>query len=199
MTIGHAMATTLECMKKVQCYYFEHKGMIRAMNNLLVISVVLLSCTLLISSLTAPISYAQGQQPQTTQQFTSAATAKQVVDAYKAGIPFKRYIENAAKNPDSPDNTIIKNQLSSGNIACGGSDAISKASTCDGIISFAKLACEDNSSISPNCSHSYIDQYISQRNLDAQAINKGAYKQLAHIMVDVHPEAQGNDEVFKLR
>jgi len=169
------------------------------MNDELVLFVVLLSSFLLISSLTAPTSYAQGQQPQTTQQFTSAATAKQVVDAYKGGIPFKRYIENAVKNSDSPDNTIIKNQLSSGNIACGGSDAISKASTCDGIISFAKLACEDNSSISPNCSHSYIDQYIGQRNLDAQAINKGAYKQLAHIMVDAHPEAQGNDEVFQLR
>jgi hypothetical protein len=171
----------------------------RAMNDQLVLFVVLLSSVLLISSLTAPISYAQGQQPQTPQQFTSVVTAKQVVDAYKAGIPFKRYIENAVKNTDSPDNTIIKNQLSSGNIACGGSDAVSKASTCDGIISFAKLACQDNSSISPNCSHSYIDQYISQRNLDAQAINKGAYKQLAHIMVDEHPEAQGNDEVFQLR
>ncbi len=169
------------------------------MNDKLILVVVLVASMLLISSLAPPMLYAQGQQPQTTQQFTSAATAKQVVDAYKAGVPFKRYIENAVKNADSPDHTIIKNQLSSGNIACGGSDAISKASTCDGVISFAKLACEDNTSISPNCSHSYIDQYISQRNLDAQAINKGAYKQLAHVMVDAHPEAQGNDEVFQLR
>ena len=169
------------------------------MNDQFVLFVFLPAFVLLISSSAAPMLYAQGQQAQTSQQFTSAATAKQVVDAYKAGVPFKRYIENAVKNNDSPDNTIIKNQLSSGNIACGGSDAITKASTCDGIISFAKLACEDNTSISPNCSHSYIDQYISQRNLDAQAINKGAYKQLAHIMVDVHPEAQGNDEVFQLR
>jgi hypothetical protein len=169
------------------------------MNDQFVLFVSILTSVLLISSLAAPMLYAQGQQPQTTQQFTSAATAKQVVDAYKAGVPFKRYIENAVKNTDSPDNTIIRNQLSSGNIACGGSDAMSKASTCDGIISFAKVACEDNTSISPNCTHSYIDQYISQRSLDAQAINKGAYKQLAHIMVDVHPEAQGNDEVFQLR
>ena len=169
------------------------------MNDQFVLLLILLTFALLILSLDAPMLYAQGQQPQTTQQFTSAATAKQVVDAYKAGVPFKRYIENVVKNTDSPDNTIIKNQLSSGNTACGGSDAISKASTCDGIISFAKLACEDNPSISPNCTHSYIDQYISQRNLDAQAVNKGAYKQLAHTMVDVHPEAQGNDEVFQLR
>jgi hypothetical protein len=169
------------------------------MNDQFVLFVAILTSVLLISSLAGSILYAQGQQPQTAQQFTSAATAKQVVDAYKAGVPFKRYIENAVKNTDSPDNTIIKNQLSSGNIACGGSDAMSKASTCDGIISFAKLACEDNTSISPNCTHSYIDQYISQRSLDAQAINKGAYKQLAHIMVDEHPEAEGNDEVFQLR
>ena len=169
------------------------------MNNQLILFIVLLGSVLLILNLTAPMAYAQGQQPQTTQQLTAATTAKQVVDTYKAGVPFKRYIENAVKNTDSPENTIIKNQLSSGNIACGGSDAISKASTCDGVISFAKLACEDNSSISPNCSHSYIDQYISQRHLDAQATNKGAYKQLAHVMVDVHPEAQGNDEVFQLR
>jgi hypothetical protein len=160
------------------------------------ILVTLLSPILLFSFLSAQISYAQ-QQPQ--QQFTSSTTAKQVVDAYKAGIPFKKYIENAVKSSDSPDNTIIKNQLSSGNVACGGSDAITKASTCDGVISFAKLACGDNPGISPNCSHSYIDQYISQRHLDDQALNKGAYKQLAHIMVDAHPEAAGNDEVFQLR
>ena len=165
-----------------------------------VILCCILACTLLlIWSHIAPASYAQGQQTQTTQHFTSSTTAKQVVDAYKAGVPFKQYIENAIKNIGSPDNAIIKDQLSSGNIACGGSDAMNKANTCDGIISFAKLACEDNSSISPNCTHSYIDQYISQRNLDSQAINKGAYKQLAHVMVDVHPEAQGNDEVFQLR
>ena len=163
------------------------------MNKMLV---TLVSSILLFSALSAQISYAQ-QQPQ--QQFTSSTTAKQVVDAYKAGIPFKKYIENAVKNSDSPDNTIIKNQLSSGNVACGGSDAITKASTCDGVLSFAKLACEENPGISPNCTHSYIDQYINQRHLDDQAINKGAYKQLAHIMVDVHPEASGNDEVFQLR
>jgi len=163
------------------------------MNKMLV---TVVGSILLFSTLSVQISYAQ-QQPQ--QQFTSSTTAKQVVDAYKAGIPFQKYIENAVKSSDSPDNTIIKNQLSSGNIACGGSDAITKASTCDGIVSFAKLACEDNPGISPNCSHSYIDQYISQRHLDAQAIDKGAYKQLAHIMVDVHPEAAGNDEVFQLR
>ena len=163
------------------------------MNSMLV---TLISLFLLFSALSAQILYAHGQ-PQ--QQFTSSTTAKQVVDAYKTGIPFKRYIENAAKNTDSPDNTIIKNQLSSGNVACGGSDAIAKASTCDGVLSFAKLACEDNPGISPNCSHSYIDQYISQRHLDDQAINKGAYKQLAHLMVDIHPEAAGNDEVFQLR
>ena len=163
------------------------------MNSMLV---TLISLFLLFSALSAQILYAHGQ-PQ--QQFTSSTTAKQVVDAYKTGIPFKRYIENAVKNTDSPDNTIIKNQLSSGNVACGGSDAIAKASTCDGVLSFAKLACEDNPGISPNCSHSYIDQYISQRHLDDQAINKGAYKQLAHLMVDIHPEAAGNDEVFQLR
>jgi hypothetical protein len=163
------------------------------MNKMLV---TLLGSILFFSTLSVQISYAQ-QQPQ--QQFTSSTTTKQVVDAYKAGIPFQKYIENAVKSSDSPDNTIIKNQLSSGNIACGGSDAITKASTCDGIVSFAKLACEDNPGISPNCSHSYIDQYISQRHLDAPAIDKGAYKQLAHIMVDVHPEAAGNDDVFQLR
>jgi hypothetical protein len=163
------------------------------MNKMLV---TLVGSFLFFSTLSVQISYAQ-QQPQ--QQFTSSTTTKQVVDAYKAGIPFQKYIENAVKSSDSPDNTIIKNQLSSGNIACGGSDAITKASTCDGIVSFAKLACEDNPGISPNCSHSYIDQYISQRHLDAPAIDKGAYKQLAHIMVDVHPEAAGNDDVFQLR
>jgi hypothetical protein len=163
------------------------------MNKMLV---TLVGSILFFSTLSVQISYAQ-QQPQ--QQFTSSTTTKQVVDAYKAGIPFQKYIENAVKSSDSPDNTIIKNQLSSGNIACGGSDAITKASTCDGIVSFAKLACEDNPGISPNCSHSYIDQYISQRHLDAPSIDKGAYKQLAHIMVDVHPEAAGNDDVFQLR
>ena len=163
------------------------------MNNM---PVTLISAILLFSALSAQISYAQ-EQPQ--QQFTSSTTAKQVVDAYKAGIPFKKYIEKAVKSSDSPDNAIIKNQLSSGNVACGGSDAIAKAGTCDGVLSFAKLACEDNPGISPNCSHNYIDQYVSQRHLDDQAINKGAYKQLAHIMVDIHPEATGNDEVFLLR
>jgi hypothetical protein len=101
------------------------------------------------------ISYAQQQQQiPSSQQFTSS-TAKQVVDAYKAGIPFKKYIENAVKSSDLPGNTIIRNLLSSGNIVCGGSDAITKASTCDGVVSFAKLACEDNPDIYPNCSHKF--------------------------------------------
>jgi hypothetical protein len=165
------------------------------MRDLFVLLVTLVTSVLLSSIFSAQISSAQ-QQPQ---QFSSATTAKQVVDAYKAGIPFKKYIENAVKSSDSPDNTIIKDQLSSGNVACGGSDAVAKSNTCDGVLSFAKLACEVNPGISPNCSHSYIDQYINQRHLDAQAINKGAYKQLAHIIVDVHPEAPGNDEVFQLR
>jgi hypothetical protein len=158
----------------------------------------LASSALLLSILVAQISYAQ-QQPPISQQFTSSTTAKQVVDAYKAGVPFKNYIQSAVRNSGSPDNTIIKDQLSSGNVACGGSDAITKASICDAIISFAKLACEDSPNISENCSHNYINEYINQRNLDAQAVNKGAYRQLAHAMVDTHPEAQGNDEVFELR
>ena len=165
--------------------------------DLLLLFMAIGSSALLLTILESHSSYAQ--PPPLSQQFTSSTTAKQVVDAYKTGVPFKNYIGNAVKNTESPDNTIIKNQLSSGNVACGGSDAIAKASTCDGVISFAKLACQDNPNISPNCSHSYIDQYINQRHLDPQAINKGAYKQLAHIMVDVHPDAQGNDAVFELR
>ena len=121
------------------------------MRDQFVLLVTLVTSVLLSSIFGAQISYAQ-QQPQ---QFSSATTAKQVVDAYKAGIPFKKYIENAVKSSDSPDNTIIRNQLSSGNVACGGSDAITKASTCDGVVSFAKLACEDNPDIYPNCSHKF--------------------------------------------
>ena len=168
------------------------------MKDLSILLATLVTSILSFSILSTQISYAQ-QQPPPTQQFSSSTTAKQVVDAYNAGIPFKKYVENAVRSSGSPDNTIIKDQLSSGNVVCGGSDAITKSNTCDGVLAFAKLACEDNPGISPNCSHSYIDQYINQRQLDAQALNKGAYKQLAHIMVDVHPEATGNDEVFQLR
>src|ERR687886_1376546 len=100
------------------------------MRDLFVLLVTLVTSVLLSSIFSAQISSAQ-QQPQ---QFSSATTAKQVVDAYKAGIPFKKYIENAVKSSDSPDNTIIRNQLSSGNVACGGSDAITKVSICDGIV-----------------------------------------------------------------
>jgi hypothetical protein len=111
------------------------------MSDLLLLLIILVSSMLLFSTINAPISYAQQQQPPpVSQQFTSSTTAKQVVDAYKAGIPFKKYIENAVKSSDSPDNTIIRNQLSSGNVACGGSDAITKVSICDGIVSFANLA-----------------------------------------------------------
>jgi hypothetical protein len=140
-------------------------------------------------------------QQQQQQQFTASTTAKQVVDAYKAGVPFKNYISAAIKNRESPEHTIIKNQLGSGNTVCGGSDAVTKATVCDGMISFAKLACEDDANISPNCTHGYIDQYITQqKHLDAQAINKGAYKQLAHMTADAHPEAQGNDDaILELR
>ena len=56
---------------------------------------------------------------------------------------------------------------------CGGSDAVTKATVCDGMVSFAKPACEDDPNMSPNCTHGYIDQYITQqKHLDAQAINK---------------------------
>ncbi len=105
----------------------------------------------------------------------------------------------AVKNPESPEHKIIRDQLSAGNTVCGGSDAATKANMCDGILSFAKLSCEVDSSISPNCSHQYIDQYITQRHLDALNINKDAYRQLGHLVVELHPEAQGNDEVFQLR
>jgi hypothetical protein len=161
---------------------------------------------LLLSLLMLHSSAAQLQQQQqpasavsSQHQFTASTTAKQVVDAYKAGVPFKNYIAVAIKNRESPGQTIIKNQLSSGNVMCGGSDAVTKTSVCDGIIPFAKLACEDDPTISANCSHPYINQYITQRGLDAQAINKGAYKQLAHMMADAHPEVQGNDAIFELR
>ena len=91
--------------------------------------VALASSALLASILVSQSSYAQQQQQSMSQQFTSSTTAKQVVDAYKSGIPFKNYIQNAVRNNGSPDNTIIKDQLSSGNVACGGTDAITKAST----------------------------------------------------------------------
>jgi hypothetical protein len=134
---------------------------------------------------------------QQQQQFTASTTAKQVADAYKAGVPFKNYIAAAIKNRESPENTIMKNQLGSGNTMCGGSDAVTKATVCDGIVSFAKLACEVDANISPNCTHGYIDQYITQqKHLDAQAINKGAYKQLVHMVADAHPDAQGNDDAI---
>jgi hypothetical protein len=134
---------------------------------------------------------------QQQQQFTASTTAKQVADAYKAGVPFKNYIAAAIKNRESPENTIMKNQLGSGNTMCGGSDAVTKATVCDSIVSFAKLACEVDANISPNCTHGYIDQYITQqKHLDAQAINKGAYKQLVHMVADAHPDAQGNDDAI---
>jgi hypothetical protein len=142
-------------------------------------------------------SMAQQQQQQQQQQFTASTTAKQVADAYKAGVPFKNYIGAAIKNRESPENTIMKNQLGSGNTMCGGSDAVTKATVCDSIVSFAKLACEVDANISPNCTHGYIDQYITQqKHLDAQAINKGAYKQLVHMVADAHPDAQGNDDAI---
>jgi hypothetical protein len=155
----------------------------------------------LLSSLLMVHSSMAQQQQQQQQQFTASTTAKQVVDAYKAGVPFKNYIAAAIKNRESPEHTIIKSQLGSGNTMCGGSDAVTKATVCDSIISFAKLACEDDANISPNCTHGYIDQYITQqKHLDAQAINKGAYKQLVHMVADAHPEAQGNDDaIFELR
>ena len=74
------------------------------------------------------------------QQFTASTTAKQVVDAYKAGVPFKNYIAAAIKNRESPEHTIIKNQLGSGNTVCGGSDAATKATVCDGMVSFCQAS-----------------------------------------------------------
>jgi hypothetical protein len=156
---------------------------------------------LVLSALSINNSAAQQQQQTSvsSKQFTVSTTAKEVVEAFKAGVPFKDYIAAAVKNRDSPEHKIITDQLSAGNTVYGGSDATTKASVCDGILSFAKLACEDDSSISPNCSHQYIDQYITQRHLDSPGINKDAYKQLGHVTVQLHPEAQGNDEVFQLR
>lgn len=162
-----------------------------------------LAIALILSPLYMPNSVAQQQQqkqtPVSSQRLTASTTAKQVVDAFKAGVLFKDYIAAAVKNPESPEHKIIRDQLSAGNTVCGGSDAATKANMCDGILSFAKLSCEVDSSISPNCSHQYIDQYITQRHLDALNINKDAYRQLGHLVVELHPEAQGNDEVFQLR
>jgi hypothetical protein len=56
-------------------------------------------------------------------------------------ILFKDYIADTLKNRESSEHPIIKNQLSSGNTVCGGSDAITKPSQCDGVVSFTKLAC----------------------------------------------------------
>jgi hypothetical protein len=163
------------------------------------IALLLLLSTLLVHDSKAQQLRQEQQQPTVSSPFSTSTTAKQVVNAYKAGLQFKDYIADSLKNRESSEHAMIKNQLSSGNTVCGGSDAVTKASQCDGVVSFAKLACEDDSSISPNCTHGYIDQYVSQRHLDAQIINKNAYKQLAQVMVEIHPEAQGNDAVFELR
>ena len=85
----------------------------------------------------------QQSQPIVSLHFSASTTAKQVVDAYKAGLKFKDYIAVSLKNTESPEHTIIRNQLSSGNTICGGSDAVTKPTHCDGVISFAKSACED--------------------------------------------------------
>src|SRR6188472_2196257 len=164
-------------------------------------TIVLLILLLSAGSLSLQAQQKQQQpQPIVSSHFSASSTAKQVVNAYKAGLQFKDYIAASLKNRESPEHTIIKNQLGSGNTICGGSDALTKATVCDGIVSFAKLACEDDANISPNCTHGYIDQYITQqKHLDAQAVNKGAYKQLAHMVADAHPEAQGNDAIFELR
>jgi|SRR6188472_2165664 len=163
-------------------------------------TIVLLILLLSAGSLSLQAQQKQQQpQPIVSSHFSASSTAKQVVNAYKAGLQFKDYIAASLKNRESPEHTIIKNQLGSGNTMCGGTDAVTKPIQCDSVISFAKSACQDDSSISPNCTHGYIDIYISQRDLDAQAINKNAYKQLAQIMVDLHPEAQGNDAIFELR
>jgi hypothetical protein len=178
-------------------FHFSFVGLASTTVVLLVLLLLLASGSLLL-----PDSKAQMQQQAQSiisSHFSTSGTAKQVVDAYKAGLKFKDYIAASLKNRESPEHTIIKNQLGSGNTMCGGSDAITKPTQCDSVISFAKSACENDLSISPNCTHGYIDTYISQRNLDVQAINKNAYKQLAQIMVDLHPEAQGNDAIFELR
>ena len=99
------------------------------------------------------------------------------MDAFEGWSFIQRLYWTGIKNPESPEHKIIRDQLSAGNTVCGGSDAATKANMCDGILSFAKLSCEVDSSISPNCSHQYIDQYITQRHLDALNINKDAYRQ----------------------
>jgi hypothetical protein len=92
-------------------------------------------------SLLLPDSKAQMQQQQAQSiislHFSTSGTAKQVVDAYKAGLKFKDYIAASLKNRESPEHTIIKNQLGSGNTTYGGSDAITKPFQCDSVISFA--------------------------------------------------------------
>jgi hypothetical protein len=46
----------------------------------------------------------------------------------------------------------------------------------------------------------WVTTYLKCTYLDARVISKNAYKQLAHVRVDIHKEAQGNnDVVFELR
>src|SRR5262249_3084856 len=99
----------------------------------------------------------------------------------------KQYISETIKHPASAQ--LIKLELGNANIQCGGQgpDVRTNKVICYPAISFMNQTCTVDSTISRNCEHSYIAEYLHSQKLNETQQSKFSYVFLAKSAAGTHP------------
>lgn len=122
---------------------------------------------------------------QQVKPFDSTILPQDVINVYKSGLPSKQYISETIKHPASLQ--IIKLDLGNANIQCGGEDVRTNKVICYPAISFMNQTCTVDSTISRNCEHSYIAEYLHSQKLNETQQSKFSYIFLAKSAAANHP------------
>jgi len=141
--------------------------------------VLALAALIIILGMAASALGATQQQQQQAKPFDRTTLPQQVIELFKSGLPFKQYISETIKNPASAQ--LIKLDLGNANILCGGQgpDVRTNKVVCNNAISFMNQTCTVDPSISRNCEHFYIKEYLHAGNLDETQQSKFSYVFLA--------------------
>ena len=138
----------------------------------------------------------------TSANFTVNTHAREIVDAWRAGISVQDFIKAAATSgPSSPLELqgalqAIKTQVDS-NFFCTKDRALGSASTCDGYMALTKALCTDNPNASSSCKDPFVDQYLQTRKLDNATFNQVAYQKIATMAAfNNHDSASDYTDLF---
>jgi hypothetical protein len=141
--------------------------------------VLVLAALIIVLGMAASALGATQQPQQQARPFDRTTLPQQLIDLFKSGLPFKQFVSETIKNPESAQ--LIKLDLGNANILCGGlgPDVRTNKVVCNQAISFMNQTCTVDPSISRNCEHFYIKEYLHAGNLDETQQSKFSYMFLA--------------------